>query len=68
MGKCSCETTKVTFDISDPQITEVTVERRCGGDCPIGLKNVVKKTFPARYSMVDLMTMEGGVANHLDWE
>lgn len=68
MGKCITATQRVTFDVSDPQITVVTVERTIEGDCPIGLKARVTKTFPARHSILEILQMPGGVVNHLDWE
>lgn len=45
---------KITFDTSDPQVTEVTVEIK-HDDPGILLKNVYKKTFPARISVIELL-------------
>lgn len=66
----NCETTikKVTFDVSDEQITVVTVEIDFAGDCPIQLKRRYQKTFPARHTMVDILQMPGGVVNYLEWD
>ena len=55
MGQCNTKINRITFDTSDEQITEVTVEQEFWGDCPIGLKGVYKKTFPARIPVVDLI-------------
>ncbi len=68
MGACTTTIKRVTFDVSDPQVTSVTVEIDFEGDCPMGLKRRYQKTFPARHSMVDLLTMPGGVTDYLSWD
>ena len=67
MGKCETKIIRVSFDFSDEEVTKVVVESDFQGDCPLGMKRLNEKTFPARYSAVDLMTMEGGVKDYLVW-
>lgn len=68
MGKCTTTIKRVEFDVSDEQVTRVTVDIDFAGDCPIQLKRRYTKTFPARYSMVDLLGMKGGVTDYLNWD
>ncbi len=68
MGKCVTMIRRVEFDVTDTQVTTVTVEIDFAGDCPIQLKRVYRKVFPARHSMVDLLTMPGGVTSYLEWD
>ena len=65
MGKCSTAIKSVKFDFSDQQITEVTVEIDFWGDCPVQLKRVYKKSFPARIPASELMVNE--VPKYLEW-
>ena len=65
MGKCSTAIKSVKFDFSDQQITEVTVEIDFWGDCPIQLKRVYKKSFPARIPASKLIVNE--VPKYLEW-
>lgn len=67
MGKCETKILRVPFDFSDEQITKVTVESDFQGDCPIGMKRLNEKSFPARFSAVDILTMEGGTKDYLLW-
>jgi hypothetical protein len=67
MADCNTYIQKITFDVSDPQITQVRVEIDFDGDCGILVKRVYEKSFPARYPAVEIMTMEGGVKDYLLW-
>ncbi len=67
MANCETSIQKVTFDFSDPQLTHVRVEIDFQGDCPLQMKRAYERAFPARYSAVDLLTMEGGVHDYLTW-
>lgn len=70
MANCNTLVQKVTFDLSDEQVTKVRVEIDFWGDCPHIMKRVYEKTFPARLSAVDILTMprgEGGFLDYLFW-
>lgn len=54
MANIQTEIQKITFDISDAEITTVTVEIKHNDDGVL-LKNVYSKTFPARISILDLV-------------
>ncbi len=72
MGKCSTTIKRIEFDLSDEQVTKVTVEIDYEGDCP-QMDRRYEKTFPARFPITDvdgkpsLMTMDGGVKDCLTW-
>lgn len=68
MANCVTTVKRVEFDVSDEQVTKVVVEIDFDGDCPIGVYRRYHKTFPARHSMVDIVTMEGGVTDYLNWD
>lgn len=55
----------ITFDVSDPEITHVKITVKLTGDCPVQMKTVYEKSFPARISAVTLMMEE--VPNYLLW-
>ena len=68
MGKCETTITSITIDLSDDQLTHVTVRQTFEGDCPVpGLKGIYRKAFPARLPVVDLFTVEGGIKDYLLW-
>jgi hypothetical protein len=67
MGKCSTKINKITFDFTDEQITEVTVEGDFWGDCPMQMKRLYKKSFPARMSAIDIINAKDGVQNYIMW-
>lgn len=68
MGTCNTKIVKVEFDFSDDQITTVTVIQDFWGDCPVQLKRVYTKSFPARLSAVEILTdFKEGVPNYLLW-
>ncbi len=67
MANCNTYIQKMIFDVSDPQITQVRIEIGFDGDCGILVKRVYEKSFPARYSAVEIMTMDGGVKDYLLW-
>jgi hypothetical protein len=68
MVNCTTTIKRIIFDVSDAQMTKVRIEIDFEGDCPIQLKRVYEKSFPARFSAVDILTMEhGGVQNYLEW-
>lgn len=67
MADCNTYIQKLIFDTSDPQITQVRVEIKFDGDCPVQIKSVYEKTFPARIPAVEIMTMDGGVKDYLSW-
>lgn len=69
MGKCNTTIRRVEFDLTDEQITTVTVDQDFAGDCPLMDRRYVK-AFPARLSMLDLLNMkrgEGGIVDYLLW-
>ena len=72
MGKCSTTVLRIEFDLSDEQITRVTVDQDYAGDCPLMDRRYIK-AFPARIPITDvdgkpnLMTMDGGVKDYLLW-
>lgn len=61
MANVQVEIQKLTFDVSDPQLTKVTVDIKHNDD-GILLKNRYEKSFPARLSVIDI------VQNHLHGE
>lgn len=66
MGKAGFNYKTVKFDFTDPQITEVTVEIEWWGDYPIAaVKNIYKKSFPARIPAIDIFKKE--IPKVLDW-
>lgn len=67
MGDCNTTVQRISFDFTDPDMTKVRVEIDFEGDCPIQLKRVYEKQFPARFSAVDILTMKDGVTNYLSW-
>ena len=67
MANCETAIQQVTFDFTDEQITKVTVRIDFSGDCPIQIKRLYEKSFPARFPAVEIMTMEGGVKDYLLW-
>ena len=67
MGDCITKVQQITFDVNDEQVTKVTIKIDFSGDCGILVKRIYEKTFPARFSVVDLMTMDGGVKDYLLW-
>lgn len=68
MGACTIIIKRVSFDIRDEQMTKVCVEIDFEGDCPIQMKRVYEKSFPARFSVQEIMAMqEGGVKDYLLW-
>jgi len=70
MANCETALQRISFDFTDPQITKVRVEIDFWGDCPIQIKRVYEKSFPARLSAVDILTMprdEGGIIDYLLW-
>ena len=67
MANCETAIQQVTFDFTDPQITKVTVKIDFSGDCPINIKRLYEKSFPARFPAVEIMTMEGGIKDYLFW-
>ncbi len=67
MADCETAIQRITFDISDPQITNVRIEITFSGDCPHVLKRIYKKSFPARFPIAEIATMEGGITDYLEW-
>ena len=67
MADCTTTIKRMSFDFTDPEITQVRVEIDFAGDCPVNIKRVYEKSFPARYSAIDLLTMEDGVHGYLLW-
>jgi hypothetical protein len=67
MGTCTTTIKYVTFDFTDEQLTKVIVQIDFDGDCPIQIKRRHEKSFPARFSVVEIMTMEEGVKDCLLW-
>lgn len=67
MGKCTTKIESILFDFTDDQITEVTIKQDFWGDCPLGVKRVYKKIFPARMSIVDILEDKDGIKNYLLW-
>jgi hypothetical protein len=67
MGNCNTAIQKIIFDFSDEQITKIRVEIDFDGDCPIQIKRVYEKSFPARIPAVEIMTMEDGIPGYLLW-
>lgn len=67
MGDCNTAIQKLTFDFSDCDFTKVRVEIDYDGDCPVSMKRVYEKAFPARFSAIDLLTMKDGIHNYLFW-
>ena len=67
MANCETAIQQVTFDFTDPQITKVTVKIDFSGDCPIQIKRLYEKSFPARFPAVEIMTMAGSVKDYLQW-
>ncbi len=67
MADCNTAIQHVHFDFTDPEITRVRVEIDFAGDCPLQMKRVYEKAFPARIPAVDLLAMEGGVHGYLLW-
>lgn len=65
MANASSEIQRIIFDVSDPQITKVRIETKLSGDCPVGMKSVYEKTFPARMSVIDILQEE--VKDYLLW-
>ena len=65
MGTCNTAIKKVSFDFQDEQVTKVTVGIDFLGDCPVQLKRVYEKTFPARIPASDLIINE--VPRYLEW-
>jgi hypothetical protein len=72
MGKCSTTVRTIHFDLTDEQVTKVTVGQDYAGDCPL-MNRRYEKTFPARIPITDvegkpsLFTMEGGIKDYLLW-
>ena len=60
MANVQVEIQKLTFDVSDPQVTKVTVDIKHNDD-GIFLKNRYEKTFAARLSVTDILQ------NHFDY-
>ena len=58
MANAQVEIQKISFNVSDPQITHVRVEVKLSGDYPIGMKRVYEKSFPARMSTIDILQNE----------
>jgi hypothetical protein len=67
MGTCHTKVIKISFDFSDDQITEMTVEQDFWGDCPHTLQRVYKKSFSARLSVIDLIQSEMPSQKYLLW-
>jgi hypothetical protein len=67
MANCETAIQRVSFDFSDPQITKVKVEIDFSGDCPINIRRVYEKSFPARIPAVEIMTMAEGIRDYLLW-
>ena len=55
MANTHVEIQKVIFDISNPEVTVVSVEIKHDEPGNIFLKNRYEKTFPASIPMVDLL-------------
>ena len=72
MGKCSTTIRTILFDLTDEQVTTVTVEQDYSGDCPLMYRRY-QKVFPARIPITDvddkpsLFTMDGGIKDYLLW-
>jgi hypothetical protein len=66
MSDCILEFQTITFDISDPDITKVTViVKQVGGDCGTLIKSRYENKFPARLSMIDIIQQE--LPKYLEW-
>lgn len=66
MGECSVEITKIVFDTSHPELTEVYVCCRGEGDLPaFGVVGWHHKTFPGSKSCKDILITD--VKHYLDW-
>lgn len=58
---------KVIFDFTDSRLTNVRVEIEFSGDCPVQMKRVYEKSFPASIPAIELLQMKGGVHDYLMW-
>ncbi len=67
MANCITTIKQISFDFTDEQITQVRINTDFEGDCPVNMKRVYEKAFPARFSAKDIMTMDGGVGDYLLW-
>lgn len=65
MANANSEIQTITFDISDNQVTKVTILTKLSGDYPIGMKQVYEKTFPARVSCMEILRTE--ISDYLTW-
>ena len=65
MGKCTTAFEELRFDVRDDQLTECYVLIRAEGDCPLGVQGWHHQTFPARMSVLDILTEEIGRA--VEW-
>jgi len=66
VGRCLSTIQEVHFILTDPQITEVYIAVSVAGDCPLGAQGWHYKAFPARMSVLEIMT-GGGLEDHLLW-
>lgn len=67
MADCITAIQRISFDFTDAQMTQVRVEIDFHGDCPVQMKRVYEKIFPARIPATDILTMDGGVVDYLLW-
>lgn len=65
MGKCTTTIQKIEFDLTDPQLTHVKITIDFEGDCPINVRRVYEKDFPARRPVVELIEKE--IPEYLLW-
>ena len=65
MGNTAVSIQKITFDVSDEQMTTVTVEAKWEGEYLAGTKSRYEKSFPARFSALELLQNE--VPKYLEW-
>jgi hypothetical protein len=67
MANVQVEIQKLTFDVSDQQVTKVTVDIK-HNDGGILFKNRYEKTFPARISVLDILQNHlHGKDSYLTW-
>lgn len=68
MGDCITAIKYIRFDFTDEQITKVEIELDIRGDCPHFLTPLRTKTFPARFSAIDILNkIADGEENYLLW-
>ena len=67
MADCITKIQTILFDVSDEQLTKVTVKIDFEGDCGILVKRLYEKSFPARFPAMEIMAMDGGVKDYLTW-